>query len=317
MTKPVRMILDVDTGIDDALAIFYALKRPGIKLEAITTVSGNVHVDLATRNTLQLLELTGRTDVPVAAGAGRSLVWPYTHKATSVHGENGLGDITLPEPTIKPIAEHGVDLLIRMARENPGEITLVPVGPLTNIALAFLQAPDIAPLFKEIVIMGGAVLYPGNVNAAAEYNIWQDPEAARIVFQSGARVKLVGLDVTMQTLFTGAMIEQIAAEGPADSKRLMDASRFYLGFYQTMYPGIAGCALHDPLAVAVAEDPTLVRTEAMLLDVVCDSGETRGQTYADRRIVGGLKPNVDVCLEVDVERFTKLFIEALAGNCAG
>lgn len=314
MSNPCRMILDLDTGIDDAMALLYALRRPGIKLEGVTTTHGNIDVFSATRNTLQLLEAAGRTDVPVAQGAERSLMKPFTKKGSRVHGENGIGNVELPRPTTGPVAEHAADFLIRMARENPGEITLVPTGPLTNIALMLLKAPDVAQLFKAIVIMGGAVLHPGNASALAEANIWNDPEAARIVFQSGAKITLVGLDVTMQTLFTPAMVDQITAHGDKPARIVMEMTHYYLDAYQSFYPGIAGCALHDPLAVAVAEDPTLVQTQAMQLDVECTGELTRGFTFADRRKIAGLKPNVDVCLGVDVDRFTNRFIEALSSG---
>jgi purine nucleosidase len=311
VTEQQRLILDVDTGIDDALAILYALNRPGIKLEAITTTHGNIDVASATRNSLQVLELAGRPDVPVYQGASRSLARPYTKKGSRVHGENGLGNVTLPAPAGMAEEEHAVDFLIRMARENPGQITLVPTGPLTNVALMCLQAPDAPRLFREIVIMGGAVLHPGNVNALAEANIWNDPEAARLVFHSGARIKLVGLDVTMQTLFTPAMMAEIGALGDAAAASVVCMSEYYLGAYREFYPGIGGCALHDPLAVAVAEDPSLVRTQPMFVDVECTGELTRGLTFADRRKVAGIVPNMDVCLEVDAERFGRCFLEAL------
>lgn len=314
MAEPIRMIMDVDTGIDDATAILYALRRPGIRLEAVTTVFGNIDVESSTRNTLQVLELAGRPDIPVAKGAARSLAMPYAHQAAFVHGENGLGEIELPEPTTGPVAESAIDLIIRMVRANPGEITLVPTGTMTNVALAIMQAPDIVPLFREIVLMGGAVLHPGNVTALAEANIYKDPEAARILFQSGAKIKLVGLDVTMQTLLSQEMIEEIAAEGDNAAQVIMAMNRFYLNAYRGFYPGIAGCALHDPLAVAVAEDPSLVTTEWMQLDVDCGHDAARGYTYADRRMGFPLKPNVEVCLGVDADRFGQRFVDALSGR---
>lgn len=314
MSEPIRMILDVDTGIDDATAILYALRRPGIRLEAVTTVYGNIDVEAATRNTLQLLELAGRPEIPVARGAARSLVRPYEEKATSIHGENGLGEVELPAPSIRPVAESAVDLLIRMARANPGQITLVPTGTLTNVALAIQQEPEVATLFKEIVLMGGAVLHPGNVTALAEANIYKDPEAARVLFRSGAKIKLVGLDVTMQTLLTPAMIEFIAAAGDEAAQVVMAMNRYYLKAYESFYPGIAGCALHDPLAVAVAEDPSLVRAEPMQLDVDCGDDAARGLTFADRRRGGSSRPNVDVCLDVEADRFVRRLVEALSGR---
>jgi purine nucleosidase len=311
-----RMILDVDTGIDDALAIALALRRPGIALEAVTTVYGNIDVAAATRNTLQILELAGRADIPVAAGAARSLTRPYLRKASHIHGANGIGEVALPPPSRAAVAESAADLIIRLARENPGAITLVPVGPMTNVALALMKAPEIARLLDRIVLMGGSLHHPGVPgipSPMADANFFNDPEAARIVFQSGARVTMVGMDVTMQTLFTGAMMDALDARGDALTRAVVAASRFYLAAYRAQYPDITGCALHDPLAVAVAEDPSLVTVEAMQCDVECLGEITRGQVVADRRRTGKTVPNVDVAVGVDVPRFMDVFLGALAG----
>ena len=161
MNNSCRMIIDVDTGIDDAMAIFYAVRRPGIKLEALTTTFGNTDTAIATTNTLRILELLGRADIPVARGVARSLVHPYVRRADHVHGANGIGDVELPQPKIRAIDEHASDLIIRMAKENPGEITLCPVGPVTNLALALTKAPEIATLMRKVVIMGSTIFHPG------------------------------------------------------------------------------------------------------------------------------------------------------------
>src|SRR3984885_13031799 len=286
MPQTCRMILDVDTGIDDAMAILYALARPGISLEALTTTFGNTDVDTATRNTLSILELAGRDDIPVARGPGRSLLKPFVKGADHVHGANGLGDVALPEPTGRAIAESAPDLIIRMVRENPGEITLCPVGPVTNVALALAKAPEIARLVRKVVIMGSTIFHPGIHGPTApmvDANFANDPEAAHIVLRSGADITLVGMDVTMRTLFSTKMIDEVAREGDQAAKTLMRMTEFYLKAYKGMYPGIEGCGLHDPLAVAVAEDPSLARTERMFVDVELHGELTRGQTIADRR----------------------------------
>ena len=296
------MIIDVDPGIDDAMAIFYAVRRPGIKLEALTTTFGNTDTAIATDNALRVLELLGRRDIPVARGVGRSFIHPYIRRADHVHGSNAIGDIELPEPKIRPTDEHASDLIIRMAKENPGEITLCPVGPVTNVALAIVKAPEVAKLLRKIVIMGSTIFHPGIHGPAApmvDANFANDPEAAHIVLRSGADMTLVGMDVTMTTLFSSEMIDEVAREGDEAAKTLMRMAEFYVKAYKSMYPGIAGCGLHDPLAVAVAEDPSLARTERMFVDVELHGEFTRGQTIADRRRTAVALHNADVCMDID------------------
>ena len=252
------MIIDVDTGIDDAMAIFYAVRRPGIKPEALTTTFGNTDTAITTNNTLRILELLGRPDIPVAKGVARSLVHPYVRRADHVHGSNAIGDVKLPEPKTRATDEHAGDLIIRMAKENPGEIALCPVGPLTNVALAIVKAPEIAKLLRKIVIMGSTIFHPGIHGPTApmvDANFANDPEAAHIVLRSGADITLVGMDVTMTTLFSTEKMDEVAREGDEAAKTLMAMTAFYVNAYKRMYPGIRGCGLHDPLAVAVAEDP--------------------------------------------------------------
>lgn len=316
MPELCRMILDVDTGIDDAMAILYALRRPGIRLEALTTTFGNTDVDTATKNTLSILELAGRDDIPVARGPGRSLLKPFVKGADHVHGANGLGDVTLPEPRARAVAESAVDLIIRMARENPGEITLCPVGPVTNVALALAVAPEIASLLKRIVVMGSTIFHPGIQgipSPMADANFWNDPEAAQIVLRSGADITLVGMDVTMKVLLTAAMRAEIAGRGGVGAK-MMEIAQFYVDAYDRMYPGIDGCGLHDPLAVAIAEDPGLAVVERMCVDIELAGALTRGQTVADRRRTAEPRRNADVCMQADGAEFGRRFVAALAGR---
>lgn len=311
MTEACRIILDVDTGIDDAMAIFYALRRPGIRLEALTTTFGNTDTVIATENTLKILELTGRTEIPVAAGVSRSLITPYRRMADHVHGANGLGDVALPPPRIKASEEHAADLMIRLVKENPDAITLVAVGPITNVALALTKAPEIAKQARGIVIMGSTLFHPGihgPVAPMVDANFANDPEAAHIVLQSGARVTLVGMDVTMTTLLSTAMMAEISREGDHAVQTLMRIAAFYVDAYQTMYPGIAGCGLHDPLAVAIAEDPSLATMERMAVDVELHGSLTRGQTIADRRRTAHDRLNADVCMRIDRARFEADFM---------
>src|SRR5213082_3596005 len=207
-----RIILDTDPGIDDALALFLALASPEVQLEAVTTVSGNVDVALTTYNALTLLELAGRTDIPVARGIDRPLIrQPFN--AAFVHGDNGLGGLQLPEPGIQPVAEHAVDVIIEKILAAPGEITLVTIGPLTNIALALRREPRIAQHVREVVIMGGALRVPGNDTPTAEFNIFADPHAAHIVIHGGWPIRLVSLDVTTVTLLRREQVDRLAQNG--------------------------------------------------------------------------------------------------------
>jgi len=318
MADPCRLLLDVDTGIDDAMAIVFALSRETIRVEAITTTYGNIDVASATRNTLQLLEAAGRSDIPVAAGAMRSLTRPFDPHGSRIHGENGLGGVDLPLPKTKALDIWGPDLIIERVRAEPGALTLVPVGPMTNVAQALMKAPDIAEKLRGIVVMGSTIAHPGVPgipSPMADANFFNDPEAARIVLQSGAKVTLVGMDVTMKTRLTAAMMDDIGARGGPAARIAMQAGRFYLSAYQAQYPEIDYCALHDPLAVAVAEDPSLVTLEPMQVDVECTGELTRGQVIPDRRRTGTTVPNADVALAVDAPRFEALFVEAmLAGR---
>jgi purine nucleosidase len=317
VSSPCRMIIDVDPGIDDAMAVFYAVRRPGMKLEALTTTFGNTDTAIATDNALRVLELLGRPDIPVAKGVERSFIHPYVRRADHIHGSNAIGDIELPEPKIRPTDEHASDLIIRMAKESPGEITLCPVGPVTNVALALVKAPEIAKLLRKIVIMGSTIFHPGIHGPAApmvDANFANDPEAAHIVLQSGADITLVGMDVTMTTLFSAEMIDEVAREGDEAAKTLMRMTKFYVKAYTSTYPGIAGCGLHDPLAVAVAEDPSLARTERMFVDVELHGELTRGQTIADRRLTAVALHNAAVCMDVDRPRFLANFLAAIKGR---
>lgn len=309
-----RIILDVDTGVDDALAIYYALRHPEIELAALTCVFGNTDVDIATANTLRILELAGRPDVPVAMGAAKSLLYPFTREADFVHGSNGLGDVVLPEPAIAATGEHAADLIIRMVKEAPGEITLCPVGPLTNIGLALAKAPEIAPLIREVVVMGSTLIHPGIHGVArpmVDANIHNDPEAAHILMTSGARITLIGMDVTMKTLMSRQMMDDIRAKGTPAGAKLMEIAEFYVRSYETMHPGIDGCPLHDPLAVAACHAPDLVTREHLRIDIELCGALTRGQAIPDRRPSGLARANCDVAIDVDAPRFEAMFHETM------
>ncbi|MCL5074345.1 MAG: nucleoside hydrolase [Chloroflexi bacterium] len=310
-----RVILDVDTGIDDAMAILLALRSRQLAIEAITTVAGNTIIEQVTENTLKVLELAGADDIPVAKGASRPLVRPL-HLGRHVHGEDGLGNTNLPQPKLRPLSEHAVDLLISRVMASPGEITLITSGTMTNLALALLKEPRLAKEVKEVFLMGGAVARPGNVTPVAEANIWRDPEAAKIVFHSGMPLTMVGLDVTMKAILTPDHLEPIRSVPSPVNDFVLALLQHYMGSYRRS-SGLSGCPLHDPMTVAVAIDRTLVTTADLAVEVETSGEFTSGQTVADRRKRREFPPpNVKVCLDVDAERFLRFFVNTLATESA-
>ena len=321
-----KIILDTDPGTDDALALMLALNSPELDVRAITVVPGNVTAEMGLENALRMVSLANRCDIPIAAGAQHPLFQKLI-TAEFWHGKNGLGNIELPPSKCKVDPRFGPDLIIQLVHASPHEITLVPVGPLTNIALAVEKDPSIVPLVKEVVLMGGSIT-GGNVNAAAEANIYNDPEAAQIVFQAGWPLTMVGLEVGDKALFTRKYLEELGkTHGPVNdfmyqvNKFLVDLSEKY---------GAAGSSMYDPSAVAVTVDPTLVKTQAMHVDVETRGEFTRGETVGNRRggvernvlhgdhyVIEGLdevKPNVKVCVDVDADRLLQLFVKRIQGK---
>ncbi len=309
-----KVILDVDTGVDDAMAIVYAAHSPELELIGITTCFGNVTVKEATRNTLAVLEKLDKQgkpgkSIPVIEGAKETLRrGEKTQYSRHVHGEDGLGNALTNQPQGKPEPGEAADYIIEQVRRHPHELTIIAVGPLTNLALAIEKDPEIVTSFKEVIVMGGAVGVPGNVTPYGEANIVADPEAAAVVFGSGLPLTLVGLDVTLQTLLPRAHLDVWRSSGRSDAMFLAEMSEYYMDFYESCYPGKGGCGLHDPLAVGVAVDPGLVRIEPMRVTVVTD-GEQTGRT------VGALEgeSKIGVCTGVDADRFLKHFTSRIAG----
>jgi inosine-uridine nucleoside N-ribohydrolase len=320
------VIIDTDPGTDDAMAILLALNSPELDVRAMTVVPGNVTASQALKNTLGLMTLADRCDIPVAAGAQRPMAQKLI-TAEFVHGQDGMGNIELPEAECEVDGRFAPDLIIEMVHAMPGEITLIPIGPLTNIALAVLKDPTIVPLVKEVVVMGGSIT-EGNVTAVAEANIYNDPEAAQIVFHAGWKVTMVGLDVTHRTNFGKPHLERLAAtQGPQ-----VDFANRIMGFLIELAAkfGAEGTPMHDPLAIGVAVDPSFVRTGFMRVDVETRGEFTRGQTVGnrynfverneavgDRLMMTGIdrvEPNTHVAVEVDAERFLTFFIDRLAGK---
>jgi purine nucleosidase len=278
MTAVRHVHLDCDTGIDDALALAHLLSRPSVELVSISTVSGNTTSEQAATNTLDLLALAGREDIPVAIGASGSLVEGYRGGAPHVHGANGIGDVDLPRAPATAVTGSGASQIVRAAREHPGELELIAVGPLTNLAHALDLDADLPSLVKQVTIMGGAVWVRGNITEHAEANIANDPEAAQAVFESGWPITLVPLDVTHQHSIGVDEQRTLAERGTAFHTALADMLHTYLDFYQHFF-GERRAALHDPLAsmIAIGDSiPSGVRPTPLAVDP--SAVESRGRT---------------------------------------
>lgn len=274
---------DCDTGIDDALALGYLMASPEITLAGIGTVSGNIDAAQAAVNTLDLLAMGGMDDVPVAVGAMDPLTHPFSGGVPHIHGYNGVGDIELPHTATQPVNEAAADMLVRLANEHPGELDVIAIGPLTNLALALAQDPSLADKVHEVFVMGGAALVPGNLSPVGEANIWNDPTAAAAVMAASWPVVLVPLDVTLQNVFEEEDRLALEASGSALNQALADMLNLYNGFYVSEY-GRRCCALHDPLAAAIAVGQVSA-TRAPAVPVLVDDtdGPGRGQTICDLR----------------------------------
>ncbi|SEG94928.1 purine nucleosidase [Saccharopolyspora kobensis] len=283
MASEETLIVDCDTGIDDALALLYLLGDPGVRIGAVTTVFGNTDPGTAALNTLRVLELVGRSDIPVAVGAEHDRRG-NRHLAPDVHGADGLGNTDLPAPRTSPIAEPAAELIVRMARENPGTVHLLAVGPLTNLAAALQLEPELPRLVKHVTIMGGAMLHPGNVTPVAEANISNDPEAARIVLRAGWPVTLVPLDATMTEAITEEQRRRLAEFGSPVATFTAAILDLYLDFYARHAFGERKAACHDPLAAAIAVgDVEPLLAPVVPVDVETGDGPARGMTVADLR----------------------------------
>lgn len=320
---PHRIILDTDPGVDDAMAIFLALRSPELKVEAITAVSGNVPLAFTLPNALRLVEIAGRPDVPVAGGADTPLVRRLV-TAKYVHGNNGLGGVEFPEPKLKPIAEPAAELIRRIVRANPGEITIVAVGPLTNVATALKSDPELAAQIKGIAMMGGS-LSGGNITPAAEFNFYVDPEAARIVFDSGVPLTMVGLDVTHKVLLGEEHLHTLeAAQNPVSQA----AAKIMRATLERMRKGrdVTVVAMHDPLTVAHLIDPNILTLKDYYVQIETSgeltAGESVGYAHGPARLSppmnDGLpapgtaeaefKPNTKVAVGVDPDKFFQLLL---------
>lgn len=306
---PKRIIIDTDPGIDDSLAILLALASPEIQLEGLTVVHGNSSMEQGAINALSILELAGASHVPVAEGCELPLVQPSL-LAPETHGNTGLGYAKLPGPQGRPIAQHGCDFLIEQIMSNPGEITLVAIGPLTNVALAIRQEPRIVGAVKELFIMGGALRHEGNTTPLAEFNTFVDPHAAHIVYHSGMPITLTPLDVTYQCVLLAEDVERIQEVASGIPPFIADATRFYMEFHDE-YQGIQGCVINDPLTLALTFAPELCDYEEQYVDVDISGGVSMGKTFADFYKATGKPANMRVALGVRPRDFMDLFVERM------
>jgi purine nucleosidase len=307
---PRKIILDCDPGHDDAIAILLAHGSPEIELVAITTVAGNQTLPKVTRNALRMCTVAGITDVPVAAGCEFPLVREQI-VAPEIHGESGLDGPDFPEPTVELDPRHAVDLIVEtiMAAE-PGEITLVPVGPLTNIAMAMRKQPAIVERVREVSLMGGAYTR-GNTTPAAEFNVLADPEAAAAVFDAPWPVTMVGLDLTHQAGADESVLERIGALGTPLSKIVVELLTFFGSTYKEV-AGMGAPPVHDPCAVAFVIDPDLLTTQDAYVAVELKGDLTYGETVTDFRDAYGKPHNTKVATKLDVDGFWDLVVGAVA-----
>ena len=306
---PKRILIDTDPGIDDSCAILLALASPEISIEGLSTVHGNCSVGQGTQNALSVLELGNAGPVPVAKGCALPLVQPSL-LAPETHGNNGLGYATLPEPRLRPFDQHAIDFLIERILSNPGEITLVALGPLTNIALAIRQEPCLVNALKELIIMGGAIRYEGNTTALAEFNTFVDPHAAHIAYHAGIPTTLVPLDVTYQCILTIDDVKRLQEIDSPVTEFVAEATRFYMEFHDE-YQEIQGCVINDPLALALTFAPELCTYRDLPVDVDISGGIAMGKTVADFYNYTKKPANLKVALGVQARDFIELFLSRI------
>ncbi|RSX58163.1 nucleoside hydrolase [Bifidobacterium samirii] len=305
-----KLILDLDTGVDDALAIAYALGSPEVELIGITGTYGNVLLEQGVRNALAVTDILGHPEVKVYKGIEHSRTtdsFEVLEISKFIHGDNGIGDVEIPDSPREAESESAVDFIIDAVKTYGKDLVYVPTGPMTNIAAAIEKAPEIKDEIGDIVLMGGALTVPGNCNACMEANISQDPEAADLLFRSGAPATMIGLDVTLQTLLTYKETARWRDLGTKAGTFLADMADFYIKAYETTSPHLGGCGLHDPLAVGVAVDPTLVSLLPINMKVDVD-GPTRGRTIGDETRLNDPHKTMKVALGVDVPRFLDEFM---------
>ncbi|OYT93850.1 MAG: nucleoside hydrolase [Burkholderiales bacterium PBB3] len=323
LSSPRKVIFDTDPGVDDAMALYYALARPGMEMVGITTTFGNVSVEQAATNALYLTAIAKR-NVAVTQGVKTPWVKPGEAPPDFIHGADGLGNLPSRQATTNRVdPRSSAQFIVDMARAHPGEITLVAVGPLGNLAAALMLEPALKTLLREVIIMGGTVLEPGNVSPVAEANIWNDPHAADKVFTAGWKLTMVGLDVTHQVIVPVALIQKIADQHRhIATDTLLHAVKFYADFYSGLYPHVAkiyGCFGHDVLAFIYLTNPELFTLQSGRIRVATE-GIAQGQTMMNRRdsisypqAGWGDAPDTHVCMQVQADGALQVFESTLMG----
>jgi purine nucleosidase len=326
-----RVIIDTDPGVDDAFALLLAMRSPELKIEGITPVAGNVPLEFTLPNALRMVEIAERTDIPVAVGAKAPLQRRLV-TATYAHGENGLGGAVFPAPKTRPIADPAPAFIRRVVRRYPGQVTVITLGPQTNLAIALASDPELARMIKGVVMMGGS-LSGGNVTPAAEFNVYVDPEAARMVFQSGIPITMVGLDVTRKTSLTDAHVKVLEDAATPVSLAAAKIARNDIDLNRRQ-GNSSGPNMHDSLAMAAFLDPSILKWRKYYVDVETTGELTAGETLGYLPNEAGLRgsaptlattstsamlrdkfvPNTDVAIDVDSARFFKLLIGRLASK---
>ncbi|MCC6174244.1 MAG: nucleoside hydrolase [Chloroflexi bacterium] len=306
-----RVIIDTDPGIDDTAAIFFALTSGALQVEMLTTVFGNTGLENATRNALRILEAAGREDIPVYRGAARPLL-REPQIGSSIHGDDGLGNVYSGEPKTRARPGRAVERIIEHVMASPGEITLLALGPVTNVALALSVEPVLANALQSLVVMGGAVRTRGNITSVATANLYNDPDAAAIVYRSGAPVVQIGMDVCRPTLITHRHLDQIRAADNPMARMLSEVTPCIMAAYERNEGVTEGAHYNDVPAAAFVIDPSLFKSERLPVKIDTESTLTRGQTVVDWRGRWGMEPNVEICLEVDAARLADTFAASVA-----
>lgn len=303
-----RIIIDADTGVDDSLAILYALRSPNFHVEGITTCFGNSNAEQSADNSIRLIKLSNcGYEVPVAVGANQSLEGIFETAPVHIHGDNGLGNVILPESSQKPIEESACDFIIRKADELKGELIIITTGRMTNLALAYQKDPGLPRKVKQVITMGGTVESPGNITPYAEANIYGDAKAADLIFRAGFHLTLVGLDVTMKTFITDRdvanLCEYCTEESKPIAEYIRDVLRFYFEFHRVSMGMANACVVHDPLAMLIAEDPSLGVFRMIRAGVEYESDTFCGMIIQDRGFLPVLdREEIAVCIKVDSEK---------------
>jgi len=310
-----KVIIDTDPGIDDAMAIFFAFQAPQLDVLGLTTTFGNVPVELATQNAISLTEIA-KVTVPVAQGVSVPFVIAPRPHPDFVHGKDGFGNINWPAPKGKAITKSAAQFIVDTVREFPGEVTIIALGPLGNLAAALILDPEVANLVDEVVLMGGTAIEYGNVSPVAEANIMNDPHAADAVFTAAWQVTMIGLDVTHQVLLDNSILERIKAANPVEGGFLYDCAQHYINFYSSRFD-MNGCYFHDASTIAYVMDPSIFGVELGAVRVSCE-GIGIGQTIFAPQGMEFPEPHwnnvpmTQVCMEVDSEKLLALFETTLS-----